>query len=46
MRKTKREKAWRAIDVASRSSCNLPIYSEKFIVGAGGCNYHIDSEPH
>ena len=45
VRKTKREKTWRAIIVVSRSSCNLPVYSEKFILGAGGCNYDIDSKP-
>ena len=45
VRKTKKEKAWRAIVVVSRSSCNLAVYSEKFILGASGCSYHIDSEP-
>ena len=44
-RKTKRQKAWRAIVVNSFSSCNLSVYSEKFILGSGGCSYHIDSKP-
>ena len=42
---TKREKAWRVIVVASRSCCNLLVNSEKFILGANGCSYHVDSEP-
>ena len=45
VRKTKREKAWRAVVVASHSSCNLLVYSEKFILSAGGYSYHVDSEP-
>ena len=27
------------------SSCNLSVYNESCTLGAGGCSYHIDSEP-
>ena len=41
-----KEKKLGEIVVASRSFCNLPVYSEKCILGAGGCSYQVDSEPH